>query len=635
VWGTEAALEPAHPGQTRGIERWLLQATNVDQEAEALAAGLLQLRREGTSLRDIAVLARTNKDAGRLGAACRARGVPALLELPGLLATREGALVLAGLRLVADRYDSLAAATILHLLDDAGEQTPGLLAERLEALRTRERARAAATEEQRSPEPPPFAGNPRLAPLEGIDRRTLPPAVLIRRIIDALGVGDRLRGWGDVAARAASLDGLVALAQTYEDEARGLGRTATLTGLITHLEGLAADETDQATPPYGIDAVTIVTYHSSKGLEWETVVLGGLDSVPKPRLWDADVRGGDPAGEDPLAGRGLRYWPWPFGAGGRSRNLPPQTNLDQIALSSTEGAAAVEAAAGEEERLLYVGCTRARRRLVFAHRPDKAAWLAVLPDIDTLLPPTADPGEHPVPGVRTTYVVRHLTPEMAAELAELPPVESTWLTSLQPAGETPEFLPRYYSPSLAPSEGTSATVVVEQLPAEPVFPEKLNQASDTALGNAVHAYLTALPSLAGMGPEERNRVAERCLLGFGAGALISADQLVDMGERLREWVAAKLPGAVWHTEVPVAAPRTGGGQWNGSIDLLLRLPDGSVVVVDHKSSPIRRELCSTKAATYAGQLAAYRDALAAQDLPVTAAWIHFPLAAAVASVQVA
>ena len=635
LWGTEAALEAAYPGRPRGLERWLLQGANVEQEAEALAAGILQLRREGTPLRDIAVLARTNEQARRLGAACRNHGVPALLELPGLLATREGALVLAGLRLVADRFDSLAAATILHLLGDAGEKTPGWLTARLEALRARERDLAQVEDARRAPEPPPFAGDPCLALLEAIDRTTLPPAVLVRRVIDALGVGERLAGWGQVAERAASLDGLVTLARAYEDEARGLGRTATLTGLITHLESLAESETDQAAPPYGIDAVTIVTYHASKGLEWETVVLSGLDTVPRPRIWDPDVRGGDPAGADALAGRMLRYWPWPFGAGGRSRNLPPQANLGQLVLDSAEGRQAGEEAAAEEARLLYVGCTRARRRLVFAHRPGRAAWLGVLPGVESLLPPSPDPGEHPIPGVRTTYVVRQLTAELADELAAPSSTESTWLASLRPAAGHPEILPRYWSPSLAPAEETSATAAVEELPGGPVFPTQGDAASETALGNAVHAYLTALPSLAALGREEKRRVAERCLRGFGAEALVSADHLVGMGERLRAWVAAKSPGAVWHTEVPVTAPRAGGGQWNGWIDLLLRLPDGSVVIIDHKGGPVRREQLAARAATYAGQLSAYREALVAQDLTVAAMWLHFPLAAAVVSLQMA
>ena len=50
--------------------------------------------------------------------------------------------------------------------------------------------------------------------------------------------------------------------------------------------------------------------------------------------------------------------------------------------------------------------------------------------------------------------------------------------------------------------------------------------------------------------------------------------------------------------------------------------------MDHKCGPIRRDRLAAKAATYAGQLAAYREALKAQDLTVAATWIHFPLAGA-------
>ena len=47
------------------------------------------------------------------------------------------------------------------------------------------------------------------------------------------------------------------------------------------------------------------------------------------------------------------------------------------------------------------------------------------------------------------------------------------------------------------------------------------------------------------------------------------------------------------------------------------------------SGPVRGDHLAAKAATYAGQLAAYREALTAQGLTVAATWIHFPLAAAV------
>ena len=54
-----------------------------------------------------------------------------------------------------------------------------------------------------------------------------------------------------------------------------------------------------------------------------------------------------------------------------------------------------------------------------------------------------------------------------------------------------------------------------------------------------------------------------------------------------------------------------------------------------KRGPVRRDQCGAKAATSVGQLAAYRETLGAQDLPVAATWIHFPVAAAVVSLKVA
>jgi hypothetical protein len=71
------------------------------------------------------------------------------------------------------------------------------------------------------------------------------------------------------------------------------------------------------------------------------------------------------------------------------------------------------------------------------------------------------------------------------------------------------------------------------------------------------------------------------------------------------------------------------------VDLLLRLPSGEFVVVDHKSGPVRRDQLSVKAASYAGQLAAYREALEAQGLRVAGMWIHFPLAAGMVGVNAA
>jgi ATP-dependent exoDNAse (exonuclease V) beta subunit len=628
AFGAEAELTPVRPGAARGIERWVIEARNNEQEFAALAAGIAQLRDERVPLRAIAVLARTNDDARAIGAACKTLGLAVLLKLPGLLATREGALTLAGLRLVADRSDSLAAATIAHLLGDPREPTPAWLTGRLQALRDVAVAREAGLRESSWSLPPPWGKDPRFTDLQAIDHRALPPSAIVARLIDALRIGNALRDWGDAARRAANLDSLVALSMEYEEEAQELRLVPTLSGLIAHLERLADEGKDETRPPYGIDAATILTYHGSKGLQWQIVILTGLGSEPSPHMWQPVVRGGDPQAGNPLAGRRIRYWPWPFG-GLRKTGLLGTPGLDELALASPEGQEAAERGRAESLRLLYVGFTRAEDRLVLAHREGKDAWLRMLPDVDAILPPNVVPGEHPLQGIETTYLLRRLDASMAEALRRPAPEEESWLVPLRSPESAPVHGPRYWSPSEAEAAVPPEAVTLEALFGEPVFP-KMEDAEEAALGNAVHTYLTALPSLEDLPANERRQVAARCLQGFGAEALIAADQLVSMGERLSAWVVKTYPGAIWHTEMPVTAPRNGGGQWNGMIDLLLRLSSGEVVVIDHKTSPIRADQCAAKAATFGGQLAAYRAALEAQGLTVAGTWIHFPLAAAVA-----
>ena len=98
------------------------------------------------------------------------------------------------------------------------------------------------------------------------------------------------------------------------------------------------------------------------------------------------------------------------------------------------------------------------------------------------------------------------------------------------------------------------------------------------------------------------------------------------------WIDEQYPKAEWMTEVSITAPRADGSQTVGVIDILLRLADGSVVIVDHKSSPVSPENAAAKAGSYAGQLAGYREALEAQGMVVRDTWIHLAVTGVMAKV---
>ncbi len=651
VFGKEAVQKPKKPAKAKGVERWLLTPSpdksgqNKTDDAMSLACGIAALHAEGVPYGDIAILERTNASLTTLAACCDELGIPYLLDTHGLLATREGAMVLAGLRLVADRNDSLAAAQILHLLDSSESETPDWFLERLKAV-DEQYAKTPDEEKEKLKENRsmvlPWQDDDRFVALERIHRDLTPPAVIVQQVIDALNLPSRLAGWGDVARRGSHLDSLVKLATNYEETAFDAGQSATLTGLILHLESLAEMEQDKRHPSAGLDAVTLTTYHSAKGLEWPVVILSGLDTPRDPDMWQPLASGGDPDHHSPLEGRALQYWLWPFGY--TEGSFPQRASgggLEQDALDSAEGQIRCQQDREESLRLLYVGVTRAREKLVFAHREDRYGWLQLLPNVDEVLNCKRDPGEYPLKGIDTTLIVRKLNPSMAATYHQAPQKQITWLQSLpvdlpsssiasQIASKSVSPIARYHSPSGVPEVNGTPLPRIEPLTRRSLFPERAKEQDYATIGDAVHAYLAALPSIKSLPAEKKLAVATRCLNAFLAGPFVKATDLVSSGDRFVQWVETRFGNATWFTEMHLSSPRAEGGQWVGTIDLLLELPNGDGVLIDHKSAPLRRDHCPAKAASYSGQLNAYREMLSTAGQNVVSTWIHFPLAGVMA-----
>lgn len=619
VLGEDARQKPKKPGAPRGLERWVFETNNQPEDAIALACGIARLKAEGIRLGDIAVLERTNRLLKPVAAALGDLGIPCLLESPGLLSTREGATVLAGLRLVADRGDSLAAATLIHLLSDPEKDTPEWIAERLRAV-------AAAKANDAVSYCPPWEGDPRLLRIEKINRSLLSPAQIVPQVFEALGLPALVAKWRDPARRCSNLDSLLRHSREYEESAFEVGEAATLSGLIFHFRRLEAEKLDLCYPPLGHDAVTLTTYHSAKGLEWPVVVLSGLDSSRQPDMWSPVVTGGGKIDADPLADRILRSWTWPFGkTDGEFPKLRAGSGLEDRAWESPEGQERTDRDTQENLRLLYVGCTRAKNKLVFAHRADKYAWLEQLTAVDPLLNCSLGEGEHKLPGIDTSFVVRHLNAGMVESSRVVALPTQRWL-SVSGVATPPEFPARFHPPSRAPETAHATQAHAEELPGPSFFPAGAGEDQYAAIGDAVHAYLAALPSMTSIGAAEKATIAARCLSAFSVTGILSPADVVAAGDRFVKWVANRYPGARWHAEVAAAGPRTAGGHWHGTIDLLLRLADGSVVIIDHKSAPIRREYCLGKARQFTGQIAAYDELLRAGGEKIHSTWIHFPLA---------
>jgi len=203
--------------------------------------------------------------------------------------------------------------------------------------------------------------------------------------------------------------------------------------------------------------------------------------------------------------------------------------------------------------------------------------------------------------------------------------QQRWL-SLIAIQNPSEFTSRFHSPSQTSEDANAVAAHSEALPGPSFFPAGADENQYASIGDAVHAYLAAIPSMISLTASEKESIAARCLAAFSVTGIFSPADVVSAGDRFLIWVAARYPGAQWFTEVAASGPRSAGGHWYGAIDLLLRLANGSVVIIDHKSAPIRRQHCAAKAQQFKNQMAAYREVLDTLGEKVEAAWIHFPMA---------
>jgi DNA helicase II / ATP-dependent DNA helicase PcrA len=314
--GAEALVSALPPERESRIRtHW---ADDALAEADWIAARYEELADNGLPWRDMAVLLRKNKDFALVVDAFSRRDIPVeVANVGGLLAVPEVADLVAWLRILDDPEDSASVLTVLtgsryglgmadvaRLVslatgsreeDTAGEPVPLTLiesAERVaEIVEMRPEARAAVSD---------FNATYRQALLEA---QGISLVEICRLVLDLTGA------WRDIEAlprnqRLTARLNLYRLLDLAEDWSPLRGRPS-LPAFLDYLattEEEASDEVDSARLS-GEDAVTLVTIHRAKGLEWDTVALpavyaqnfparsGGFDNpLDKPYSVPADLR---------------------------------------------------------------------------------------------------------------------------------------------------------------------------------------------------------------------------------------------------------------------------------------------------------------------------------------------------------
>lgn len=581
---------------------------------DAITAGVASLIDEGIAPGKIAVLARSTANVETIVDKLTTAGIACSGDKADLRGAREGQIIRAALGFLLDQRDTRALVELIVLCDDHAAHDTWF--EQLTASDTTKDSRADLLAE--------WARDDALAPLRELRGAAvnLTPVECVRQVIDALDLRRRIVGWTRPSRRMGSLDAFTGLARLYQDETRSAGGATSLSGFLGWFDAL--EELPQAGGD--ADSVYVGTMHSSKGLEWDAVCV----AVPKPKdrftpdgHWVASRNA--PTLEDPLGERHLRFWP----AAPDKATLIVETMAAQP-VQKERAAAEIE----DARRLAYVSLTRAAKHSILCARSGFVDFDAVrgtgvtmaLGDANVTIT-DADGNEAFVPARIDTMAWDESDAAQPASSRHRP-----GLDSLRGPAPVDRLIPARVAPSsiTATDAQKSRAAVVERAVLGAPLVSGGGQHWER-VGEAVHGYL-GLP-LTSLPEAVRADAATRLVDAWGVGAHIGADTLADVGDRWLSWLDAEYPGATIRSEVPVTWRNDDHQVHEGWIDQLLELPDGRVVLIDHKTYPGDDPLDHVRA-TYIGQLAGYADALELAGVGRPAEiLVHLPLKGMVVAIR--
>ena len=587
--------------------------TSVRREAEIIAERILALRAApegGYAFGDMAILLRAVRSkAAQVIEVLLERGIPAWSDLG------EDAL---------ERVEVRAMVSLLRAIDSLHLDIPLLAALRGPALGLSDEALAAIriAKPEGTFADAVFAYARRSDELAGalsgfiarmrvwaMDARVLPLDTLLRRLYDDTGYYAQVGALPDGGARQANLRMLAEHARAYQ-QAHGGG----LGGFLRYLDRVRAHE-GTAAQALGEkdDVVRVLSIHKSKGLQFPVVFLAGLGArfvhkgAQAPLLAHAAL-GAGVFHIDPV----LRT-KWPTVS---RRAIWEKQRLESLA---------------EEARVLYVGMTRAERRLILVGTeragdserwtepltPARVArargfldWIApcalslpgweVRRHADSRAGLAADAGQDIR---RLLSRVRALKApfeggKTAAALAWRAPAPSG-----RPLKQSVSSLVR-----AAPKAGEEAPpfVPLSALPKRPLFLEARGLTA-AERGDAVHTFLRAVPLDAEDLPAVRRSLVERGVLSPEQADALPMPKL---SRCLKSPLWDRMRAApVLHRERPFILRLSEGGEstlLQGVIDCCF-LEEGAWVLVDYKTD--RAHDVPALIAQYAPQLALYARAL--------------------------
>ena len=295
-------------------------------------------------------------------------------------------------------------------------------------------------------------------------------------------------------------------------------------------------------------AVSVMTVHGAKGLEFPIVLLAGLNATRGPNP--------DPVLFDRKSGR-----------------IEVKAELQTLGYEELAG---FEKERGEEERvrLIYVAATRARDHLVVSLYRNKRGSASAAARIEEFMQGAdhlwqrLDPAAAPAPRAASAG-------EIVTSAHDTPETRQHWLQQRREL-----FAARSRPISAAATRLARDAKEEQDVPDEPWRRGR----AGTNIGRAVHAVLQVVDLRTGNDLDENVRAQ-----AAAEGVSTQADEISRLARRALQssLVERALASGRWWREAPVAGP-VGDGIVEGFIDLLFE-EEGGFVIVDFKTDAVGSE----------------------------------------------
>lgn len=574
---------------------------------------------------DIAILCRRNDECKTFASALVSKGIPVSFVNSDILQQTEVQLVFALLKFMVDASNKHVRADLLRLLEDV--PTQDILQQRLDyMIRLNSQQEDAADDAEKPKDQWLDDDCPLIGRLEEFKQavRNLSVSDLLESIVYGLDLPEVVAKWGDADNRRQNLHTLCALAKEYDEHCLQMGIGASVGGLLTYLSYAEIDsKIDNAS-----EAVKVLTYHKSKGLEWYYVILSSLshnsldvNSFIKKNFWGVhELRHPE---DNEQYGYVIQFLPPIVNPGNTLLPQPVIDGCQQLPLYRT----LQEKERNELRHLLYVGVTRARDYLTtLSHQTNMDA----LPILHWIKNTGISEGSLDR-DASLLWQYDQLTPQYE-DITDCPAAEVTQTTTYTrfEYSKDAEFSsePKYLSPSKLPvmEFAPENIIILKDLDCR-IEPYNTKEETEAAAGTCIHNIFAVYdPRLS-----HKENVEKATLIRNGNDmyeVIPDVDKVVTSIEQLYAWLKTTYGEAssVKH-EVPFLHPLP-GQMVHGEIDLLWYLNDNECVLIDFKNFPGSKAAITNPnnkhyAGLYASQLKAYRDVLQASGLTVKDTLIYY------------